>query len=185
MAEIDVHHGLVFATEVADSTPPGVVDDLIGHHQRARQQVITNTPHRRAGDQGLHAGLAQRPDVGPVVDVMRRDGVAVAVPRQEHHRNPGQPPERQRAGGLAPGRARHLAVHVFQTGQIQQTTATDDADHRPVHRQAGRRQCRCHAVVDAVDHFTRPSSAAFASRKARNSAPTSGCCRPSSTVASR
>ena len=185
MAEIDVHHGLVFATEVADSAPPGVVDDLIRHHQRARQQVVTDAPHRRAGDQGLHAGLAQCPDVGPVVDVMRRDGVAVAMPRQEHHRNPGQPPERQRAGGLPPGRARHLAVHVFQAGQVQQATATDDADHRPVHRQAGRSQRRCHAVVDAVDHFTRPSSAAFASRKARNSAPTSGCCRPSSTVASR
>ena len=62
-----------------------------------------------------------------------------------------QPPERQRTGRLAPGRARHLAVHVFQPSQIQQATAADDADHRPVHRRAGCSQRRCHAVVDAVD----------------------------------
>ena len=118
---------LVGPAEVAGLAPPGVVDDLVGHHQRAGLQVVTDAADHRAGHQGRGTGLAQRPDVGPVIDVVRRDGVAIAVPGDEHHRLGAQSAEGQRAGRLPPGGARHLALAALQVDELAQPAATDDA----------------------------------------------------------
>ena len=63
----------------------GAVHELVGHHECARPEVrLERSAGARAEDPG-HAQLAHRPDVGPVVDPVRRQLVFVAVARHEGH----------------------------------------------------------------------------------------------------
>ena len=54
----------------------------------------------------VDARVLQRPDVGAVVHLVRRDRMAVAVPREEHHFAAADAAEGERARGLAVRRAR-------------------------------------------------------------------------------
>ena len=108
--------------------PRGVIDQLV------RQDQVAGTAARDGADRGdgQHRGraaLAEGPQVRAVVDAVRGDGVAMAMAGQEDGIAVGDLAEQQRAGGVAVGRADHLAMGHRQGGQARQTGAADDCKH--------------------------------------------------------
>ena len=73
--------------------------------------------------------VLQRPQVRAVVDAVRRDRVAVAVPREEHRVAARDLAEQQRRRRLAVGRADDLAVRDGEGRQPGEAAAADDCEH--------------------------------------------------------
>jgi hypothetical protein len=130
LGEIDMDHGAVAARLESHLAAPGVVDDLVRHHQRARTQVVADAAHRGHRNHLCHARCLQGMDVGAVVHQVRRDGVAVAVARDKHHVLAADAAEGERARGFAIRRARHLAMRHVEVSQLRQAAATYDAEHK-------------------------------------------------------
>lgn len=61
----------------------GAVDDLVGHHEVARADLLLQRADGGEGDDGAHAEVAQGGDVGLVLDLVRRVLVVEAVAREE------------------------------------------------------------------------------------------------------
>ena len=98
----------------------GPVDELVGHDHVAGGDVGTKTADGAGGEDLADSQRAQRPEVGPVVDPVRRELVPGPVPRQERHPPPRDDAERDRRGGIAvrrldPDRLRILEERVEAT----------------------------------------------------------------------
>src|SRR5437764_1188704 len=130
LGEVDVLQRRSRSLEIARAAAPGIVDDLMRQQQRARLQVPANGAYRRHRDDLARAGVFERPQVGAVVDLMRRDAVAVAVARQEYHVAIGDAAERERAGRLAVRRARSLAASDLEVAELGEAAAADDGQHQ-------------------------------------------------------
>jgi hypothetical protein len=59
------------------------VDDLVGDDEVARADLLLQRADGGEGDDGAHADVSQRRDVGLVLDLMRREFVVETVARQE------------------------------------------------------------------------------------------------------
>ena len=105
LGEIDVVDRLPGALEESGRAAPGVVDDLVRQHQRAGPDVVADAADRgHRDDASRRPPRLQRPEVGAVVHLVRRDGVAVAVAGEEDHvaarrcaRRSARPKARRRA----------------------------------------------------------------------------------------
>ena len=86
--EIDMGDRLVRAFEEGVLTPRGVIDELIGNDQGSRPEIVPDAADGRDGNHRLGADFLERPEIGSVVDLVRRKRVAVAVAREEHHIDP-------------------------------------------------------------------------------------------------
>ena len=98
----------------------GPVDELVGHDHVAGGDVGTKTADGAGGEDLANSQRAQRPEVGPVVDPVRRELMPGPVPRQERHPPPRDDAERDRRGGIAvrrldPDRLRILEERVEAT----------------------------------------------------------------------
>src|SRR5437867_2379990 len=112
------------------SAASGIVDELMRQQQRARLQVPANGAYRCHRDNLARPSVLECPQVGAVVDLMRRDAVALAVARQEYHVAIGDAAERERAGRLAVRRARSLAASDLEVAEPGEAAAADDGQHR-------------------------------------------------------
>jgi hypothetical protein len=61
-----------------------VVDDLIGDGYMAGSHQRANAAYRRDGDDVGCPQFLQAPDIGAVIDFMRRNAMRIAVPRQKN-----------------------------------------------------------------------------------------------------
>ena len=61
-----------------------VVDQVVGQDERAGFKAVVDADDRGNGDDVFRTYGMQRPDVCAVVDFVRRDGMAEAVPREEN-----------------------------------------------------------------------------------------------------
>src|SRR5206468_2461522 len=68
---------------------PRPIHELVAQHEVARVDVALETACGARADHGPYAQRAERPDVGAVVDAVRRNRVASAVARHERHLAPG------------------------------------------------------------------------------------------------
>ncbi len=127
--EIDVRDRLLGTFEIGAVTGTRVVDDLVGHHERARGAVGTDSAHGGDGNDRIDPDLVQGPEVGPIVDFVRCDRVAIAVARQEDDGLAANVSEGQGTGRIAPWRAHDFATRVLQAGQPGQPRAADDGKH--------------------------------------------------------
>ena len=84
--------------------------------------------HRGHGDHLLDANVLQRPEIGPVIDIVRRDGVAGAVAGQKDHLRAADLAVDERAGRLPIGRVQYLAALDFQIFQAGEAGAPDDGE---------------------------------------------------------
>jgi hypothetical protein len=77
---------VVLAVEEGMRPVRGVVDDLVGHDERARSPAVAHAAD--GGDRGdaLDAGIAECADVGAIVDAVWRHGVILAMARQDNDR---------------------------------------------------------------------------------------------------
>ena len=64
----------------------GVINDLVWQHKALGTQVTRRDATDGVdGNDARNPGLLERPNIGAVVDAVRRDSVAGAVARQEYH----------------------------------------------------------------------------------------------------
>ena len=64
---------------------PGAVDELVAHDERAELEVEAKRAADDRRDNPADADLLQRPDVGPVGDLVGWDLLLGPAPRQERH----------------------------------------------------------------------------------------------------
>src|SRR4029453_5681068 len=64
---------------------PGGVGELTGDDQLERMDPLLHAPHRADGHEGVGAQRLHAVDVGPVVELGRREAVAAAVSWQGDH----------------------------------------------------------------------------------------------------
>jgi len=129
LGEVDVAHRRAAALEEGAVAPPGVVDDLARHDQRARREVSADAAHRGDRDDAGGLGLLERPDVRAVIDQVRRNRVAVSMTGEEDDRLVADAAEGERTGGLAVGRAHDLAALDLHVRQLGESAAADDREH--------------------------------------------------------
>lgn len=84
--EIDMHDRTVLPLVIGAFPAPGVIDDLVRNDDIAGLQVGPDAADRRDGNNGFGAALAQGPDIRPIIDLVRSNGVPVSVPGQKCHR---------------------------------------------------------------------------------------------------
>ena len=82
-----------------------------------------NSGHRH---HAVDAMILERPQVGTIVHLMRRDGMAIAMACQKDHFLIADVAEGQCARGFAVRRACHFAMGDFQIGELGQPSAADD-----------------------------------------------------------
>ena len=100
-------------------------------------RVDVMSPHwdpRRA-----RAALRQRPDVGAVIDFVRRERVVEAVAGDKHDFMAAQFAHHQRAARQAVGRAHDAAVGNVHFGQAGEAAAADNRYHGRCFREEGER----------------------------------------------
>ncbi len=127
--EIDMAHRRARAVEKGRLAPPGVVQDLIGNDQVARIEIGTDAAHRGHRNDAADARLLQRPDVGAIIDGVRRNGMAIAMARQEYRRVAADLAKHQGAGRFSEGCTHHFTVRYVEIGQRGQAAAADDCEH--------------------------------------------------------
>ena len=114
MREIDVHDVAVAAVEERRFAPRRVVDELVRQHEVAGARSGGCRPTEATATHGPRPLFLQRPQVRAVVDPVRRNRVAVAVPGEEYRVALGDLAEQQRRRRVAVGRAHDFAVRHGQ-----------------------------------------------------------------------
>ena len=84
-AEIDMSDVFQIIGEIGVLAPAGVVDDLMRHAEMPGAHGRVNPAHRIHGDDRFGTGLLQRPQVGAVVDLVRREAMRVTVTGEKQH----------------------------------------------------------------------------------------------------
>jgi hypothetical protein len=104
----------------------GAVHQLVGQNHAARPEV---RPQRADGTRSEHLtdpDLCQRPQIGPVGHVVRREPVVAPVPGDERHLASADLADDQRVGRGAVGGVDLQLDHVVE--ERVETAAADDAD---------------------------------------------------------
>ena len=102
----------------------GPVDELVGHDHVAGGDVGTKTADGAGGEDLADSQRAQRPEVGPVVDPVRRELMPDPVPGQERH-----PPTRHDAERDRCGRRAVRCLDPDQLRILEERVEATPADH--------------------------------------------------------
>ena len=117
----------------------GSVDQLVGHHDVQRLDVLAHAADGAHGDDPLHAERLERPDVGAGVDGGGRNAVAATMAREEGHLHAVQAPATDGVAGIAERRRDRLVAYVFQARHVVEPAAANNADgwHQTAFRISG------------------------------------------------
>jgi hypothetical protein len=105
------------------------VDELVDQHERARRQFLLERAAGRQRNEVGDAGALEDVDIGAVIDVGRRQPVALVVARQKHDRQAVDLADPQRPRRLAPRAFDALLAHLGEARQVVNAGAADDAEH--------------------------------------------------------
>jgi hypothetical protein len=116
-----------FAKKRADA-PARAIEKLIGHDEVERPEILTQAAHGARRQDPFDAQQLESKNVGPEVELRRRQPVADAVPREK-----GDAPAAQRGNDIGPGRIAKWRrddafLAVGELGHVVETGAADDAD---------------------------------------------------------
>ena len=129
LAEVRVVQVLVRRERVLPA--PRVVDDLRRQGERPVRQGTGDAADGEDRNDGVHAEFAQQPDIGPVVDLMGQQHMAIAVAVEEH--GVGKRDDSPRDGGCRTvGRLGGIDQRLRLVAKRLEAGAADD----------GERQCR-------------------------------------------
>ena len=124
-----MHHPAILAVEERALASAGVIDQLVRQHQIAGDMHTGDGAYRRDGQNGVDVAVLQRPQIGAIIDAMRRNRVPMTVPRQKYHVLPRHLAEDQRRRGFAVGGADDLAVGNGKRRQSGEPAAANDGQH--------------------------------------------------------
>src|SRR4029453_14594129 len=128
MREVDVDDPAIVAVEKAAVTILRVVDELMRQHKVAGGRA-PDTAHRRHGQDRRCPARLYRPDVGPVIDAVRRNGVPMTVTGQKYRVPARDLPEQQRRRRFSVGRTDDFAMGDCERGQTGQAASAYDREH--------------------------------------------------------
>jgi hypothetical protein len=115
--------------EESAGTALGQIDVLIDHHDVTGHDFLAHRAHGGQAHQVGGAELFEGADVGAIVDLMRRQLMISAVPRQKEQARFTELPEHD-LGARCAIRGRHLALRdMLEPGHLVDTAAADDAEH--------------------------------------------------------
>ncbi len=106
------------------------VKELVRQHDVTRPILLLQAADGGDGDDPAHVQAAQRPDVGPVIQLRRQDAVAFAMTRQEVNPAPGQRTRHQRVRRRAEGRRHGDFFAILKAFEVVEAGAANDADGR-------------------------------------------------------
>ena len=149
------------------------VDELVDQNESAGRQVLPERAAGRERDQIGDAGALEHVDIGAIVDVGRRERMALVVTRQEDDRQAGDIADAQRRRGLPPRAGDVLFADILQPRQIVDAGAADNAEYGVRHLSpAGPARKLSVRAMSASGHIGRPKAAAmWKSSVARNAGP--------------
>ena len=125
-------HVLQLAFEIAVRAAVAVVDDLVRHAEMPGAHGRVNAAHGVDRKNRLAPRLAQRPEIGAVIDLMRRNAMRLAVPGKKQHLLAGVLAAQHRRRRRAIGRVdiqRRADAQAVQLGQAG--TADNGVDSHP------------------------------------------------------
>ena len=121
---------------VEEGSGPGhrVVDDLVRHDDVGGIEAGPDPPDRGYREDTLDPGVAERPDVGPVVDPMRSDVVVRTVAGKERHGAPADLAEHEGSGRISEDGGRAPLTGDHEPRIRLEPRAADDrvGRHQPV-----------------------------------------------------
>lgn len=106
----------------------GKIDDLIGNHDRAREQLLMYPPSRADRDDPLHPEFPKAPDIRFIIDFMRRYAVGRTVSCEKNDFPTAEPadPIRIRRRSI---RGHEVTDISSSTRKIRHTAPADNPDH--------------------------------------------------------
>ena len=108
----------------------GAVDELVGDDDVAGSDVMAEPADGARGEHLADAERPQRPEVGAVVDRVRRVLVVRAVPRQERDRATRDGADRDRRRRVAVRRLHGVLLRVVEEGVEAGAADHGDLGHR-------------------------------------------------------
>ena len=96
----------------------GAIHKLVDQDECARRQILSKRAAGRQRDQIVDAGPLEDIDIGPVVDVGRRQTVSLIVTLNKNDRQPADITDAQCAGWLAPRTFDALLAHIHKSRQV-------------------------------------------------------------------
>src|SRR6266511_102301 len=106
--------------------PARAVDELVAHHEVAAVQLAAERAGGARPEYPPDADLLQRPDVGPVVDRVRRKLVVAPVPGEKRDQRAGNLADDDRGRRLSVGRGDLDLFGAFQ--ERIETGAAEDSE---------------------------------------------------------
>ena len=134
--EVNVSHLAVAAIAIGVLATIGVINDLLGYRNDPGANVLRHASDGCDGHDIGRAGFTQGPDVGAVIDAMRRQHVTGTVSRQKKYRRTADLTDHQRPRGIAIRCAHNLAADDIHASQSCQSTATNYRQHKYVRLRA-------------------------------------------------
>ena len=138
------------------------VDKLVNDHEHPRAEIFPERAHSRDGNHVGNTSALQRIDIGPEIDLRRRNLVAAPVPWEKHQRLPVKLAKHQLIGWLPERGVHPNPALVAQPFNVINTAAANDSEHLfglvTVHMRASlkNRTDKCkkssdHAVIATVN----------------------------------
>ena len=121
-------HLLIAAVEKRVLAPRRIVDQLVRHHE-VSGRTAADCPYRRDRNDSRRAAVLQRPQIGAVIDTMRRDRVTMPMTSQEYSVLSIELSEDQRRRRLAVRRAHHFPMRDGQCREAREPGAADNCQH--------------------------------------------------------
>lgn len=112
----------------------GAINDLVGNDEIAGLDFLLQATDGGEGDDGADTNRAQSSNVGARWDLMRCNLVVSTVPAEESDGNglvvvrALVVQDRNRRGGAAPGRGDRQRRNLSETGELAQTSTTNNGD---------------------------------------------------------
>ncbi|MOA10356.1 hypothetical protein D3C78_1302420 [compost metagenome] len=139
MGEVDVGDMIQLAFVEGVLAPPGVVDQLVRHAEVPGAHGGMNAAHRIDRDDRLGTGLLQRPQVGPIVDLVRRDAMRMTVTGEEQHLATAELAAQDVGRRRAIGRFQRYCFADAESFELGQPGSADDCYH-----------CHCVLLIQPV-----------------------------------
>src|SRR5205823_6316428 len=105
------------------------IDELVDKHKGSGGEFLLEGAASRQRNEIGHARAFEHVDIGAIVNVGGRQPVALVVARQKHDRHPRDLAGAQRRRRLAPGTLDLLLAYLFETRQVIDAGATNDAEY--------------------------------------------------------
>ena len=121
-------HLLIAAVEKRVLAPRRIVDQLVRHHE-VSGRTAADCPYRRDRNDSRRAAVLQRPQIGAVIDTMRRDRVTMPVASQEYGVLSVELSEDECSRRLSVRRAHHFPMRNRQCRQAREPGAANNCKH--------------------------------------------------------